>query len=104
MTTARLLLIATTDLVNDNRWVFLAIWASATVASSYIGAALLHRYVEVPGTRYGKRFAERRETAYQRAGPGYAHGLRQLAEARLGPPDNTDASAPTGPTVLGKAG
>ncbi len=101
---ARLLLIATTDLVPDNRWVFLATWAFATVASSYIGAALLHRYVEMPGTRYGKRIAERRETGHRRASQGHVPGLRELAEARLRPPGNAEASAPTGPTVLGKAG
>ena len=78
------LLIATTDPVSDNRWVFVAIGASMTVALSHSGAALLHRYVEMPGTRYGKRIAKRRENGYRRSGPGYAHGLRQLAQARLG--------------------
>jgi peptidoglycan/LPS O-acetylase OafA/YrhL len=95
---ARLLLIATTELVPGNRAVFLVVWALATVALSYVGAALLHRYVEVPGTRYGKRIAERRESRLRSAGQGYAHGLRQLAEAGLAGADNADVSAPTGPS------
>jgi peptidoglycan/LPS O-acetylase OafA/YrhL len=99
---ARLLLIATTDLVPDNRGVFLVVWASATVALSYVGAALLHRYVEVPGTRYGKRIAERRDSRLRNASHGNAHGLRQLAEARLGPPENAVVSAPTGRNLLRK--
>ena len=66
---ARLLLIAMTDLLPENRWVFLAVWAPVTIALSYIGASLLHRYAEVPATRYGRRIAERRESRYGNRSP-----------------------------------
>jgi peptidoglycan/LPS O-acetylase OafA/YrhL len=60
---AWLLLIALTDLLPQNRLTVLAVWVPLTLASSYLGASLLHRYAEVPATRHGKRIAARREKA-----------------------------------------
>lgn len=61
-----LLLIAATDLLPENRMAVLALWVPIALTSSYIAALLLHRYVEVPATRYGKRTAKRREMRYGR--------------------------------------
>jgi len=66
---ARLLLICGVAVLPADRATFLVAWVPATVVASYIAAALLHRYVEVPGMRYGKRLAEDRERRLDRRQP-----------------------------------
>jgi peptidoglycan/LPS O-acetylase OafA/YrhL len=56
---ARLLLLMIGDLLPGGRQLFLVVWIPATLALSYGGALLLHRYAEIPGTRYGKHLADR---------------------------------------------
>ena len=58
---ARLLLIAGAAVLPADRAIFLTAWMPATVVVSFAGAAALHRYAELPGTRYGKQLAARRE-------------------------------------------
>ena len=78
---ARLLLIAGVAWVPPERMLFLLAWAPATIAASFLGAALLHRYVERPGTRYGKRLADRRE---RRLAARCAGGWADAVPAMLG--------------------
>lgn len=66
----RVMLICGVALLPAERAVFLAAWIPATVVASYLLAALVHHYVEVPGTRYGKRLAERRERRLKRQWAG----------------------------------
>jgi len=57
----RLTLLAACAAFPQSRSVLLAAWIPAAILLSYAVAALLHRFIEVHGTRYGKRVAARRD-------------------------------------------
>jgi peptidoglycan/LPS O-acetylase OafA/YrhL len=57
----RLSLIAARGLWPDDRAIFLAAWIPASILLSYVAAFLLHHFVELRGTRFGKQVAMRCE-------------------------------------------
>ncbi len=57
MPVLRLSLVATLGVLHPGHGLFLAVWLPVTFGLCFGLAAVLHRYVEVPGTRHGKRLA-----------------------------------------------
>jgi peptidoglycan/LPS O-acetylase OafA/YrhL len=61
----RLSLMAVRGLLPGDRSIVLAAWIPTSIALSYVAASLLHRFVELRGTRYGKQVAARREMRWR---------------------------------------